>query len=329
MGVEGVWPGSAARDTMPALPESAVTPNHIPIRPAHLHPRYWPLWLGLGALRLAVLLPWPAQLLLGRGVGLLAWALAPARRRVADANVAACYPQMGRGARRRLVRNHFRSVGISLFEAGMAWWGSDRRVRPLLARIEGREHLEAALATGRGVFLLGGHYTTLEIAGRLLAFDHPVQVTYKPARNPAFDAFMLRARRRSFAQVIDSRNMRAVIQGLRRGGIVWYAPDQDFGRRNAVFVPFMGVPAATLTVTARIADRSGAVCLALWHWRTPGGRYVLRFSPPVDGWPSGDQEHDARTYNALVEVLAHEHPEQYLWIHRRFKTRPPGAPRFY
>ncbi len=295
----------------------------------YLAPRHWPMWTGLGLLWLGSRLPYGVQMALGRRLGDLSRLLLPARRRVVETNLRLAFPELGPAGRRRLLAEHFRAAGMALFEGALAWWAPQARLQGLLKEVEGEEHLEAAMAAGRGVLLLGGHYTTLEIAGPLVLTLCPVVPTYKPARNPLFEAVMRRARERRFPALLPSRDMRAIIRTLRAGGVVWYAPDQDFGRRNAVFAPFMGVPAATLTLTARLARTSGATVIKLWHERLPEGGYRLRFSPPWEGYPSGDEEADATRYNRAVEEQVHRTPEQYLWLHRRYKTRPAGEPNPY
>ncbi len=292
-----------------------------------LAPRYWPTWLGLGVLRLLALLPWGWQLRLGRGIGRLMHRLAGSRRRIAETNVRLCFPELSEAERQRLVKRSFEATGISLFEAGLAWWGSDRTLRPLY-RIEGIEHLAQAREAGKGTILLGGHYTTLEISGRLLSFHSPdVQPIYKRAHNPLFDAVMGACRRRHCDDVLSNTDMRGILRALRKNKIVWIAPDQDFGRERAVFAPFMGVTTATLTSVARLARLSGAPVLPFYSERLPGTEgFVVRIEPPLQPFPSEDDVADASRINEAIAAQVRACPEQYLWIHKRFKTRPVGEP---
>ncbi len=292
-----------------------------------LAPRYWPTWLGLGVLRLLALLPWGWQLRLGRGIGRLMHRLAGSRRRIAETNVRLCFPELSEAERQRLVKRSFEATGISLFEAGLAWWGSDRTLRALY-RIEGIEHLAQAREAGKGTILLGGHYTTLEISGRLLSFHSPdVQPIYKRAHNPLFDAVMGACRRRHCDDVLSNTDMRGILRALRKNKIVWIAPDQDFGRERAVFAPFMGVTTATLTSVARLARLSGAPVLPFYSERLPGTEgFVVRIEPPLQPFPSEDDVADASRINEAIAAQVRACPEQYLWIHKRFKTRPVGEP---
>lgn len=304
--------------------------NLSPRDPRFLAPVYWPTWIGLGLLRLSVWLPYPWLLRLGHGLGSLGYALLPARRRITRTNIRLAFPDLPEAEQTRIVRASFVSATLALFESALAWWAPDRKLEGR-HQIEGLEHLEQALQAGHGALLLGGHYTTLEISGRLLAkYSDQIYPTYKRAHNPLFEAMMTTQRRRMNAGLIKSADMRAILRTLKDNRIVWYAPDQDFGLRNSVFAPFMGVPTATLTITARLAKRSGAPVLPFWSERLPNGRgYRLRIGPPLADFPCGDDVADARAVNAAIEQQVRRTPDQYLWGHRRFKTRPRGAPQLY
>ena len=290
--------------------------------------RFWPTWLGLGLLRLCSQLPYPLLLMLGKGIGGIIYHLVPKRRHVAQVNIAHCFPQLDPREQQRLVRESFDSSAIALFEGGMSWLGSEKRLRQL-HRIEGIEYLQRALSQGKGAILLGGHYTTLEISGRLLAFHTDrIYPIYKPARNPLFDAVMVTARKRLFDGLLDNSDMRTILRTLKQGGIIWYAPDQDFGTERSVFAPFFGVQTATLTTTARLAKLSAAPLLPFYSQRLPGtAGYLLKIMPPLEHFPSGDDVADATRVNQVIEAGVREAPGQYLWVHRRFKGRPGGYTR--
>jgi KDO2-lipid IV(A) lauroyltransferase len=295
-----------------------------------LTPRYWPTWIGLGLLRLSLLLPYPAMLQLGRLLGSLLFHLVPSRRHVALTNLRLCFPEMAPARRRKLARESFIAAATSLFEGALSWWGSDRRLGKLY-RIEGLEHLEQARSQGKGVILLGGHYTTLEISGRFLAYHvDGLQPIYKPAKNPLFEAVMAGSRKRLFDDLVPSSDMRRIVRNLKQGKVMWYAPDQDFGRKQSVFAPFFGFPTATLTTTARLARLSGAPVVPYYSERLPGtAGFLVKLLPPLEGFPSGDDLTDARRTNRILEAQIERIPEQYLWLHKRFKTRPIGEPGVY
>lgn len=309
-------------------------PRFTPL--AFLAPRYWLTWIGLGLLRLSALLPYRVLLLLGGGLGWLSYHLMPARQRIAERNLRLCMPALDDPARDALVRETFRSSGIALFEGALSWWAPDWRLRRLY-RVEGLEHLRAAQRSGpdpsrpQGIILLGGHFTAMEISGRFLAFHvSTLRPTYKPAHNRLFGAVVVRARCRLFDDLIDSTDLRALLHSLKDGKVCWYAPDQDFGRERSVFAPFFGIPTATLTITARLARCAGVPVVPLYFERLPGAQgYLLRLGPALEGFPGNDDVAAAAQVNATIEAQVRRTPGQYLWLHRRFKTRPDGEPGLY
>lgn len=295
-----------------------------------LAPTAWPSWLGVALLWLIAQLPVGFQLGLGAGLGRGLGRLLRGRRRVVAINLRECFPDLGEREREALVEAHFAALGTGVFEAGLAWFGSDRRLAPRFA-IEGREHLEAQLASGQGCLLLTGHFTTLEIGARVLctAAGLPFHAMYRPYANPVFDYCMHRWRqRRSRRAALPRDDLRRLVRALREGQAIWYAPDQTLDERLSVFAPFFGVPTLTLTATARLAQMGRARVLPYFP-RREGGRWIVRFEPAFEGFPSGDEAADATRVNAAIEAGVRQAPEQYFWIHRRFKKRPAGAPRLY
>lgn len=285
-------------------------------------PRYWLTWLGLAFLRGAILLPYRMQLIVGAGLGILIYHLMPWRRRIAQINIALAFPDRSTAQRHLLVKNNFRSAGISLLETALSWWGQRAQLQPL-CRIEGIENLLVALQQKRGVILLSAHFTCLEIGGRLLALQQQFHVMYKKHRNPLFEAIMKQARERNYERAIERHDVRGMLRSLKQGNAVWYAPDQDFGAQHSVFVPFMGVACATLTAPARLAKMSGAPIVPFFPQRLDDGSgYRLTLLPALENFPTGDDLADAARINSVIEQAVRRTPEQYLWLHRRFKTRP-------
>ena len=286
-------------------------------------------WLAAGLLWGVTRLPYPWQLAIGRGLGRLIQRLARRRRYIALTNLRLCFSALTDDEHQRLLNAHFSSLGIALVETALGWWGSDRRLGKL-ATLTGLEHLQAALRQGRGAILLSAHFTTLEIGGRLLALRAPFHVLYRSHKNPVIETLQLRARRRRFEKAIPRDDLRGLLASLKRNRPVWYAPDQDFGSDNSVFVPFFGIPAATLTATSRLARVSGAPVVPFFPRRLSGARgYELTLLPALEGFPGDDVEQDTRRITSLIEERIRQQPEQYLWVHRRFKTRPPGEPPVY
>ncbi len=290
------------------------------------HPKYWPGWLGVGLMRLAGWLPYEWVLRLGPPLGRLYARLLPRRREIARINIGLCFPDRDSAWREALLRRHFENLGIAFLEVPFAWWAPRRRLeaRPGgFGEIRGLEHLEAALARGKGVLLLSAHFNSPELGGRLLAHRVPFVALYRKANHPVMDWIMYRARGRYLDGQVERRDVRALLRALRAGKAVWYAVDQNSSRREAVFVDFFGTPASTNAATAKLARMTGAAVVPFRALRRSDGRgYDLVLEPAWTGFPSGDLEADTRRVNRMVEAWVRETPEQYLWIHRRFRTRP-------
>lgn len=292
-------------------------------------PRHWHLWCAVGVAWVVAHLPLPAQFALGRALGALFYRFGHARRHVAETNLGLCFPLLDAVQRDDLVRAVFRSVGIGAVETAMAWFRDPARYRGRVD-VEGLEHLVAASKAGHGVLLVGAHFTTLDFAGALLSLFADIDVVYRCNANPVVEWLMLHGRERMFGAVIERGDPRRMLERLDAGRTVWYAPDQDYGRKVSVFAPFFGVPAATITATARLARRNGSPVLFFSHFRNERTRrWRLEISPVIEGFPSGDDVADATRLNAIVERAIRRDPAQYLWLHRRFKTRPPGEARPY
>jgi len=314
-------PTSSADSMRPRF--DARPPARIPLY-RFLSPRYWAIWLGMGFVRLVNQLPIRWQMRLGRAIGDLAWRLSRRDRHVAEVNVALCLPELDELARHRLVRQHFQSLGCALFETGLVWWATDERLRRFV-RIEGAEHLERALAAGRGAILLSAHFTTLEMGARSADLVHPVSIMYMTPRNALVAEMSRRGRGRHAVRAIASDNIRELIASLRANVPVWYAPDQRYTDKASAIVPFFGHPAATNVATSRLAKLSGAPVLPYFPARLrDDSGYIMKILPPPDGYPGDDPVEDAKHFHALIEAHVREWPEQYLWSYKRFKR--PGAP---
>jgi KDO2-lipid IV(A) lauroyltransferase len=309
--------------TMPGMPRPEFTRSL-------LAPRHWPAWLGVAAVWLIAHLPQATLPWLGRRLGALVARIPSARRRIAAANIALCFPALDPAQRATLVDANLRDIGMMMVEFALGWLGSDRRMAALPTAIEGLEHLEAARARGKGVLLVGGHFSHLELCARLVSQRIRIAGMYRRMDSTVFEWVVLRARLRYAAAMFDKDDIRGTVKYLRAGGTLWYAPDQDMRSKDTVFVPFFGVPAATITATHHLARMSGALVIPFFHRRLPdGGGYALRLGAPLDGFPGTDVGTDTARVNACIEQMVREAPEQYLWVHKRFKTRPPGAPAIY
>ncbi len=287
-----------------------------------LAPRYWPTWLGIFLLWLIALLPYSWVMALGRAVGRLALRFAKKRRRIADINLQLCFPEWDERKRQQMIKEHFEALGMGLFEIPLGWWAPAYRLRRLV-HIEGVAHLEKALQAGKGVILLSAHFTSLDLGGRLLSFYTPFHVMYRRHNNPVVEKIMAASRTKRVEKAIPKDDVRGMIRSLRGKHAVWYAPDQNTQRKVAVFVRFFGQVAATNTATARMAKLTGAAVVPYYVVRREDGSgYDVTLEPALTDYPSGDLEADTQRINDIIEGWVREHPAQYLWIHRRFRSRP-------
>src|SRR5688572_14024813 len=309
--------GAATSDSRRTGEPGPAAPKGDPSRdpgPPPLHPRTWLQWLGIGCAWLLARLPWPLQRGLGRAVGAVLRVALPARRKVAVRNLELCFPELTASARDDLLRESFAQLGIGLFEFARAWWGEVGPLRPGL-RVEGLEHLEAARAGGRGVIVVSGHFTTLEIAARLMCDHAPLAGMYRPHDQGAMEWAVKRGRLRYATAMFGREELRPALRHLKQGGLLWFAPDQDTRRGDSVFVPFFGRPAYSLTSTHQLARLSGAAVLAFAHERRADGGYTLRLAPAFADFPSKDATLDTARVMAAIETMVRQVPSQYLQIH--------------
>jgi len=297
---------------------------------AFAHPRYWPVWLALGVLWLLSWLPLPLMTLLGSGIGMLLYALHGSRRRVVHTNIERCFPELTRAEQRRIARRHFRAVGRTLFDSTIAWWAPAWRLRRLV-RLRGHEHLERARREKRNVILLAPHFLGLDVGGMRVCMDVPVVSVFRHPDDKLVSWIMQRGRTRMGATLVEhNKPFTTLVRAVKSGQPLYYLPDQDAGRRNSVFAPFFGIPAATFAVLGRLADMTDAVVIPMISVQRPWGLgFEVNFFPPLENFPSGDALADTTRMNLEIEKAARRWPDQYFWVHKRFKTRPEGEPKFY
>ena len=283
--------------------------------------------LGVFIFWLIHFLPFRIIVAVGNGVGALLYPLANERRRVADINLRLCFPQISDEARAKLIHEHFKMFARGLFERSILWWASAERINSLI-RIEGVEHFEAV--KGQPMILLTPHFVGMDVGGQWIAQQVDTVCMYSKQKNLYLTDLLLRKRGRFRHQYLYSRQegLRPILKGMRKGLPFIYPPDQDQGVRDGAFIPFFGVPAATMTSVPRIAKSTGAKVVPSITRVLPGGEgYVLTFYPAWENYPSGDDIADTRRMNAFIEDRVREMPEQYSWLHKRFKTRPEGEER--
>ncbi|MBG3128806.1 LpxL/LpxP family Kdo(2)-lipid IV(A) lauroyl/palmitoleoyl acyltransferasee [Proteus mirabilis] len=295
-----------------------------------LQPKYWLTWFGIGLLYILVLLPYPVIYWLGTRLGRFSKVFLKKRVQIAERNLELCFPQMPKSEREALVNKNFESVGMGLFETGMAWFWPEWRVKRWF-KVSGLEHIKKVKDSGQGILLIGIHFLTLELGARIFGICNPGVGVYRPNDNPVMDWLQTWGRLRSNKFMIDRKDVKGMIRSLKAGEIIWYAPDHDYGPRKSVFVPLFAVDkAATTTGTYILAKTSKPALIPFTPKRLPEGKgYELIISPPVADFPIDNEENTAKAMNKVVEQEILRAPDQYMWLHRRFKTRPEGDASLY
>ena len=290
-------------------------------------PRYWPVWLGMGVLRLICLLPHRFSLAIGRVLGRLAHAAGGSRRAVVRRNIELCFPDLSPAARDALAYDHFKALGMTLIEMGLGRWATDRHLASI-TKLTGIEHVHEALQSGKGVILLSAHFTTLEIMGRVLALNMPpFDAVFRRNRSEFMTELQRTGRERSAESTIEKRDIKKMVRSLRAGRAVWYAPDQSY--KGSEVIPFFGIPSMHTTATSTLARLGKAAVVPFFPRRLSDSSYELTLYPAFDNFPSDDPVADTKRYVELLEQHVRTCPEQYFWIHRKFKDLPSDYPDYY
>ncbi len=294
-----------------------------------LLPRYWGTLLLIGLMYLLSLLPFKIQLFLGRNIGRLAMRIMKKRQVTIRRNLELCFPSMDEAEREAIVKSNIDNTGIALFETAMAWFWPDRRVNKHVT-IKGMEHVEALEKQGKGALMVAVHTMNLELGARAFGIKKSGMGVYRPNNNPCFDYFQYKGRSRSNRTLIDRKDVRRMLEALNSGERVWYAPDHDYGKRRSTFAPFFAVEkACTTTGTSLLVDETDCAIVPFTMVRGDDGHYTLTLREPVEGFPKGEPTEAAIFINKIVEESIMACPSQYMWLHRRFKTRPEGEQCLY
>lgn len=295
------------------------------------HPKHWPMWFGVLLMRTTLLLPLRWQMKMGSAIGRLVKKFAKGRVHTARRNIALCFPDMSETDKQQLLDNTFEETGKALFDTINAWWWSNERVQKHMT-IKGTEHVSNSLASGKGVILFAVHCLPLEMGARIFGQFAPGIGVYRPHNNPVMEYLQVKGRLRSNKGLVPKRDVRQMIRSLRTPDVIWYTADQDFGRSSAVFIPFFAVPdAATITGATSLARLGKANVLPFFVERNADDTgYSLEIMPALDNFPGDNETDDAIRGNQIVEQLINRNRNQYMWLHRRFKTRPvKGSPSLY
>lgn len=299
-------------------------------RKSFLHPRYWLTWFGLGVLFLLVQLPYPVLYRLGNWLGRTSMRFLKRRVSITRRNLELCFPNLDEAQIERRILSNFESLGMGLLETGMAWFWSDARVKRWFD-VSGLNHLKMAQQNKKGVLVIGVHFMSLELGGRAMGICQPMMAMYRPHNNKAMEFVQTWGRMRSNKAMLDRKDLRGMVHALKKGKAVWFAPDQDYGPRGSVFAPLFAVDqAATTSGTYMLARLAKPALVTVVLVRKDKGKgYDLVIQPALQDYPIDDEMAAAAYMNRVVEKEIMRAPDQYLWLHRRFKTRPTGAPSLY
>ena len=278
-------------------------------------------------MRIGVFIPFNFQVLIGKTIGKLLYPFMHKLRSTAYSNISHCFPDKKQNQVNLLVKRHFEAIGVSFFETANAYYGSDKKIRKLLT-ITNENFFHDALKEEGGIILLCSHFMPLMLGSRALLINHTIANIYRPQNNKLFDRIMVKGYKKNGAVMIKSTDTRSIIKAINNSLPIWYAPDQDLGKNNSVFAPFFGIQTATASATARLAKNNNTRVIPYSFIRTKNG-YTMSFEKPIANYPSNDPIQDATIVNQILEKQIIKSPEQYLWIHRRFKTRPNDEKNFY
>jgi KDO2-lipid IV(A) palmitoleoyltransferase len=299
-------------------------------RASFLHPRYWLTWFGLGVLFLLVQLPYPVLNRLGIWLGRTSMRFLKRRISITRRNLQLCFPDLPSDQVEARIVSNFESLGMGLLETGMAWFWSDARVKRWFD-VSGLHNLKKAQENKQGVLVIGVHFMSLELGGRAMGLCQPMMAMYRPHNNKAMEFVQTWGRMRSNKAMLDRKDLRGMVHALKKGEAVWFAPDQDYGPRGSVFAPLFAVDQAATTsgtfMLARLA-KPALVTVVLVR-KALGKGYELVIQPQLQDYPIDNEMAAAAYMNRVIEKEIMRAPDQYLWLHRRFKTRPAGTPSLY
>ncbi len=305
--------------------------NDYKLKLEFAHPRYWPIWFGIIVLFLSSLLPYSTLLFIGKKFGNIIYFIAKRRREIARRNIELCFSNLSAQAVDKIVKKNFENVGIAVFEMGIGWFWSTWRLKNIV-KITGLEHLNEALNAKQGVLLLGAHFLSMEISARVGGFAHPSFGVNRKHTNPVLNYWANWGRMRSNKGMIDRSDIKGMLRALKKGEVIWYAPDHDYGRyASSVFVPFFDVKKTnTVSGASTLARIKNTCVIPVFIKRLPGIEgYELTYLPKLENFPTKDIVADTIIVNQQLEAMINECNDQYMWMHRRFKTRPEGDDSFY
>jgi len=292
-----------------------------------IHPKYFATWILIFLMRVGVFIPFKLQVFFGKIIGKLIYPFMTELRKIAYSNISNCFPEKKQPQVTLLVKQHFEAIGISLFETANAYYASDKKIKKMLT-INNEQYFTKELKKEGGIILLCSHFMPLMLGSRALLINHTIANIYRPQNNQLFDQVMVKGYVKNGAVMIKSTDTRSIMKAINNSLPIWYAPDQDLGKNNSIFAPLFGIQTATASATSRLAKNNNTRVIPYSFIRNKYG-YEMSFDKPLKNYPSGNAIKDASKTNQILEKQILKNPEQYLWIHRRFKTRPEGEENFY
>jgi len=292
-----------------------------------IHPKYFPTWILILLMRVGVFIPFRLQVFFGKIIGKLIYPFMTELRKTAYSNISNCFPEKKQPQVTLLVKQHFEAIGVSLFETANAYYASDKKIEKMLI-VNNEQYFTEALKKEGGIILLCSHFMPLMLGSRALLIKHTIANIYRPQNNQLFDQVMVKGYVKNGAIMIKNTDIRSIIKAINNSLPIWYAPDQDLGKNNSIFAPLFGIQTATASSTSRLAKNNNTRVIPYSFIRVKDG-YEMSFDKPLKNYPSGNAIKDASKTNQILEKQILKNPEQYLWIHRRFKTRPEGEENFY
>lgn len=307
----------------------ASTPAQPAFKSCFLHPKYWGLWLIFGIMRCAVWLPYPLLMTLGRGIGWCSYHLLKWRKHrrvhVVHTNLKLCFPHLTEPQRQQLELDTWQSLGMGIMETALAWWAKDKVIDQLVTEVKGFEHVKKAQQLNQGVQLLFAHYSTLELGGRWIGQRIPLYATSKRYHNPLSHHMIIKHRLQHLKAVLLPKDFKTTVALLKQHATIAFMLDLDFGHHNTVMSTFMGTPCSTTTTSAKLAKKLNTAVIPMRCYRLPHNKgYGIAFDAPLKGYGECDDASAARLFNELVEIQVKQYPEQYYWLHQRFKTQADG-----
>ena len=292
-----------------------------------LHPKFYPTWILILLMKISIHLPYKFQIELGKVLGKFLFYVASSRRKIAEKNLSLCFPDKNKLQINFLLKKNFEEIGISFFETANAYFANNQKIEEKLI-VKNEKYLQEAIDNDKSIILLASHFLSLMLGSRALLLKYGIANIYRPQNNQLFDEIMRSSFVKNGAVMIKTKDTRSMLKAIKSKTPIWYAPDQDLGPNNSIYAPFFNIQTATVSATARLAQSDNTVVLP-YHFNRQGNKYIMEFQRPLKPYPTKNPLKDASKTNSILEKQILKFPDQYLWVHKRFKTRPDGESDYY